>query len=290
MEALKQIIPLLLPLSLALLVAAAGMASARGDFLYVLGRGQLLWRAFVAICVLPILFAAAIVALFPLTPAARAGIMLMALSPVPPLVIGKALKVGGAREYVYGIQVAASVFALFTVPLFGALVAHFYEVRAQFPLAVVARNIAMGIVVPLVVGLLLGRWIMPTFAHRIAPAVSLIANIVLVIAFVPIVVVTWPQMTALVGNGTLLAIVIFVICCAAGGHFLGAPGSPSTLAFASATRHPGIALALASANQSDKSVSAAVLLIVLVGLVALLPYQMFVKRKAAPDAEKAAKA
>jgi len=290
MDALKQIIPILLPLSLALLVAAAGMASARGDFLYVLGRSGLLWRAFVAICILPVLFAMAIVALFPLTPPARAGIMLMALSPVPPLMIGKALKAGGAREYVYGIQVAAAAFALVSVPLLGALVAHFYEVQAQFPLVVVARNIAIGIVVPLAIGLVLGRWVMPTLAHRIAPAVSLIANLLVVVAFIPILIVAWPEMIALTGNGTLLAIAIFVICCVAGGHLLGEEASRSTLAFASAMRHPGIALALASANQSDKSVSAAVLLTVLTGLVVLTPYQMVMKRKAAPAAETAAKA
>jgi BASS family bile acid:Na+ symporter len=46
-------------------------------------------------------------------------------------------------------------------------------------------------------------------------------------------------------------------------------------------RHPGIALALASANDSDKPVSAAVLLALLTGLIVLVPYQLYLKRSAA---------
>jgi BASS family bile acid:Na+ symporter len=284
METLKQIIPLLLTVSLGLIVVAAGLGSARGDFVYVLRNGRLLSRSVLAICILPLLFALAVVAIFPLPRPAMAGILLMGLSPVPPLMMGKALKFGGTRAYVYGLQAAAAVMALFSVPLLGTLVAHFYEIEAQFPFVVVAKNVFVGILVPLAIGLALGRWIMPEFAPRLVPVVMIIAWILLIAAFVPIVIGAWPQITALIGDGTVLVMAIFIGLSVASGHFLGDPASPSSLGFAAGMRHPGIALALASANESDKSVSAAVLLVLLTGLIVLIPYQFYLKRSATAKA------
>jgi BASS family bile acid:Na+ symporter len=281
---LKQVIPLLLEVSIGLLVIAAGLGAARGDFTYVLTRGHLLWRAVLAICVLPLLFAMGLVACFRLDPPVRAGILLMALAPVPPLVMGKALKVGGAQEYVYGIQAAAAVMALVSVPLLGSLAARFYAVQAQFPAVVVAKNLAMGVFLPLCLGLVLGRWIMPVRGRRIARMVSLTGNILLLTAFVPIVVGAWPEIAKLIGGGAVLVIALFVGLSTLGGHVLGDPASPSSLAFAAAMRHPGIALALASANDGDRSVSAAVLLMLLTAIVVLIPYQIYIKRKGAKSA------
>lgn len=284
MEALKQIIPLLLTLSLGLIVVAAGLGSARGDFVYVLRNRRLLSRSVLAICILPLLFAMALVAIFPLPRAAEAGILLMGLSPVPPLMMGKALKFGGTQAYVYGLQAAAAVMALFSVPLLGTLLAHFYEIHALFPLATVAKKVFVGIFVPLAIGLALGRWIMPHHARRLIPVVMIVAWILLIAAFVPIIVGAWPRIMALVGDGTVLVIAAFVGLSVAAGHFLGDPASPSSLGFAAGMRHPGIALSLASANESDKSISAAVLLVLLTGMIVLIPYQLYLKRSATAKA------
>jgi len=64
MEALKHIIALLLTVSLALIVVAAGLGSARGDFVYVLRNVRLLSRSVLAICILPLIFAMVLVAIF----------------------------------------------------------------------------------------------------------------------------------------------------------------------------------------------------------------------------------
>jgi hypothetical protein len=76
--------------------------------------------------------------------------------------------------------------------------------------------------------------------------------------------------------------VLVVVIALAGGHLLADPvqGDRGTLAFASAMRHPGIALALIGANHANRTISAGVLLFLLVGFIALIPYQMFLKRTA----------
>src|SRR5215218_7513293 len=106
MEAIKQIIPLLLTLSLAGLVASVGLNSTRSDVLYVMRRPVLLVKAILAVDVIPPAVAIALTALLPLDPVVKAGIVLMSISPVPPLVPSQELGVGGRKEYAYGVYVA----------------------------------------------------------------------------------------------------------------------------------------------------------------------------------------
>lgn len=282
MEILKHLLPVLLTVSLALLVIAAGIASSRGDFAYVVSRPSLMARAFVAIAIIPVIAALVVMSLFPISHAVKAGIFLMAISPVPPLMPGKALKFGGNAGYVYGLQGAGALIALLTVPALGALGARLYDVEAQFPVGVVARNVFVGMVIPLALGLLIGRWLMPKAGPAVPRAIMMVANILLVLAFVPLLIGALPEMGKLIGDGSILAIGIVVLIALLGGHYLGGPSSTDrpTLAVAASLRHPGIALALAGANHAAKPVTAAVLLFMLVAMVVLALYQVAMRRHA----------
>ncbi|MDX3885344.1 Na+-dependent transporter [Edaphosphingomonas haloaromaticamans] len=285
MELLKQLVPLLLTFSLALLVVAVGAASTRGDLLYVFRRPALLAKALLAVSVIPVLVAIAVIAVFPVSHATRAGIMLMAISPVPPLVPGKMMKFGGRNDYAYGLYNAMAALSVITVPLWGIILTHLYAAHAIFPPAVVASNVFIGVVIPLVIGLLFGRWLAPERARRAAPVIVKIAMALVILAFVPIILGVWPELTGLVGDGTIVAMAVIAVLALLGGHLLGGPllGDRATLAFAAAMRHPGIALALAGANHGDKSISAAVLLFILVGMIVMMPYQAWIKRRLAAE-------
>ena len=96
-----------------------------------------------------------------------------------------------------------------------------------------------------------------------------------------------PAIWALIGNGTLVALAAFVLVGVAIGHFLGGPEpeNRAALAISTASRHPGIAGAVAAANFPDqKLVTAAVLLYLLVNALVLTPYQSWIKRRL-PNAE-----
>jgi BASS family bile acid:Na+ symporter len=291
MELVKQLIPILIPVSLGLLIVSCGMASARGDCVHVLRSPLLLLRAMIAINVVPPIAAILAVILFPGMPVpAKAAILLMAISPVPPLVPGKALKVGGSTAYIYGLQVAVSLLAILTVPLLGAAVDGLYDSGAHFPISVVARNVLVGMVIPLAIGLTLGRWLAPV-SRRAAPLVSKIALALVVVAFLPIIVKVWPLMLTLIEDGTVVAILAVVFASALGGYLLGEkdPGDRAALVFAATTRHPGIALALAGANHAKPPITAGVLLFLLVALVGMVPFQLAFnhRRKAATAANTA---
>ena len=286
MELIKQLIPVFLTVSLALLVMSVGMASARGELAYVLRRPALLVRGIVAVNIIPLIVAVVIVSIFPISRAAAAGLLVMALSPVPPLVPGKMMKFGGHSDYAYGLYTAMALFAIITVPLLGSLTAGYYESAADFPVSVVATNVFIGVIVPLVIGLALGRRFAPEFSHRYAPLIQKVSLVLVIAAFLPILATSWPMMVHLIGDGTVIAFACFVAAIVTAGHLLGTGdvGDRATLAFAAAVRHPGIALALVGANHADKKVSAAVLLLLLVGLLVLFPYQMLIKRRLAAAA------
>jgi BASS family bile acid:Na+ symporter len=88
-------------------------------------------------------------------------------------------------------------------------------------------------------------------------------------------------MRTLIGNGTLLAIVVMTAIGLAVGHLLGGPldeGRP-VLALATAARHPAIAAAIAQAAFPDAPlVPAAVLLDLIVVALVSIPYTRWVKR------------
>ena len=106
--------------------------------------------------------------------------------------------------------------------------------------------------------------------------------VLLVLGLALVLVTVWPAIKVLIGNGTLLAMALVVAVALAAGHLLGGPelGERGALAMAAATRHPGIAIMVATAAGGDKRVSAAIVAFLLVGLIVSTPYQTWMKRRA----------
>lgn len=284
MDSLKQILPLVIAVSLGLLVFAIGLRSTGGNFLYVMRRPALLAKAVLAVCIIPLVAAIVLLAFVDIGRPAAIAILLMAISPVPPLVPGKDLKLGGRPAFVFGLYAALALISVISVPALGGLTAAFYGVSKSFPASIVALNVGLGVVLPLLIGILFGRKLAPELSHRAIPWVERTASLLLLFALVPILWAVSPQLPALVGDGTIIVILAVVGAALATGHFLGGevPEDRPALAVAAATRHPGIAIALAGANGENPQVTSAILLFLLVSIAAAMPYQIFVKRRYAP--------
>jgi BASS family bile acid:Na+ symporter len=128
------------------------------------------------------------------------------------------------------------------------------------------------------------RAAVPTFAQRVARPLSLGATVLMLVAFVPVVVVAWPKIMAQVGNLTVVAIVLLTLVGLLIGHALGGPdpGDRTVLALSTATRHPGVAVAVARAGApDDPTVVATVFLAFLVGMLVTVPYVRWRRRVAA---------
>ena len=243
-------------------------------------RGLLL-RSLLAMNVILPLFAAALAALFTLRPVIEVVLIALAVSPVPPFLPLKQSKLVGHHEYIYGLLGATSLLTIVLAPATVILIGLIASRHASINPIAIARIVALTVLVPFALGLFLRR-VKPNLAERSSPIASKLGMALLVIAVVPVLIKMWPAMIALVGDGTVVAIIAFIVVGLAAGHLLGGP-DPSTrtvLALATATRHPGVALVIATANYPDtKLVAPAVLLYLLVSIVASTPYIMWRKRQ-----------
>jgi len=281
MDLLHELVALALHASLLLLALSIGLDIARGDGLYVLRRPRLLLRALLALVVVVPLVAALLVALLPLKESVEIAIVLMAVSPLPPVALPREIRSGGRKRYAYGLLVAIGVLSIVTVPAAVAILAWLFNAHAAVAPLAVAQLVFVSLFVPLGLGLGL-RALAPGPAARAAPVVSNVAVGLLALACLPVLVTAAPELARLVGDGTVLGILAVVLAGLVAGHLLGGPEPHDrvALALSSATRHPGIAMLVASANSMGEEVRATVLLFVIVGLLAAIPYQLWLRRHA----------
>lgn len=281
MDMLHELVALALHASLLLLALGIGLDISRGDGLYVLRRPRLLLRALLAVVVVVPLVAGLLVALLPLKESVEIAIVLMAVSPLPPIVLAKEIRFGGRKPYAYGLLVAVALLSIVTVPAAVAILAWLFDAHAAVAPLAVAQLVFVSLFVPLGLGLGL-RALAPGPAVRAAPLVGKFAMGLLALACLPVLVTAAPELARLVGDGTVLVILAVVLAGLVAGHVLGGPEPHDrvALALSCATRHPGIAMLVASANSLGDQVRATVLLFVVVGLLAALPYQRWLRRHA----------
>jgi BASS family bile acid:Na+ symporter len=280
-----QAILLALNLSMGIIVLSLGLHARLGDIAYLMRRPGLLVRSVVAMNVIMPLLAAAAVAALKLNPAIEIAIIALALSPVPPILPPKQTKAGGDASYVIALLVATAVIAIVLVPLGVYLLSKTFGVTASVPSAKIASVVLMTVIAPLLVGMIV-RALAPDFAQKIAGPASLIGAVLLVVAFVPVLLGQWRLIISMVGNGTLLVLAAFTLVGVVVGHLLGGPeaANRSVLALATGTRHPGVALAIASATfPAAKGVLAVVLWHLVVSGIVSGPYVKWRQRARVAD-------
>jgi BASS family bile acid:Na+ symporter len=278
---METLILLMAQAAIVLTVFALGLSASPQDAIYLFRRPGQLLRSLLSMNVVMPLFAAAVNALFELRPAVEIALITLAVSPVPPLLPNKVLKAGGGASYTIGLLVAAALLAIVFVPLIADLVGSSLGRPAQMSPIAIAKVVGITVLAPLAVGMLVRR-VAPGFSERIAKPISMAASILLVISLLPILFIAMPTIVSLVGNGTLAAVVAFVILGLAAGHLLGGPEPQhrTVLALATSSRHPGIAVAIASVNfPEEEQVFAAILLYLLVNAIVSVPYVIWRSRR-----------
>jgi BASS family bile acid:Na+ symporter len=272
--AAKVFIVPLVKVSLALMVLAIGLRSSEGDALWLTRRPGLLARSLLSINVIVPLVALAVTQAFDLQPAVEVAIVALSISPVPPILPIQTGKAGGESAYAIGLLTVVSLAAIVLVPLSVVALAALLGGTAPLAGRPVAVLMLEGVLAPLGVGFAIRR-LAPRFAARLAKPVNAVGMIALAIGLFLILIAAWPAMQSLLGGRTLLAILIVVALGLFVGHELGGPvdANRPVLALASVSRHPAVAIAVASAAfPSSRLVAPAVLLQFIVAALASLPY------------------
>jgi len=268
------------------MVFALGLRSKPEDVAELLGRPGLLFRSFVAINIIPPLFAIAAIALLPLRLEIEVMLLALSLSPIPPLLPGKASSARGDRSFAIALLVVFALLSVVWVPLAVQIAGWIFGRPVGVDPKAIAWIVATLIIVPLALGMALRRFA-ADFAGRIHHAVSLLSTIVLVIVALLIIANSARAMLAQTGDGVLVLMAVFVLVGLAAGHLLGGPEprERTDLALAAASRHPGITLAVAQMIFPAGHAATALVAIYLIVCILLgLPYIKWRARLAAATA------
>ena len=276
----QALIFLALKSSIVLSVFAIGLASRVEDTLFLLGRPKLLLRSVLAINVIMPLVAAAMAWAFDLPLAVEVALVALAVSPVPPLLPKKQIKAHGEPSYAIGLLVGVALVAVLFVPIAVELLGLAFQLPFHMSPWPIATLVVATVLAPLLAGVVVRRFA-PELAARFARPIGQIANVVLVLCFLAVLVTAGPAIADLFGTGAFWAVAAFVAIGLLVGHLLGGPdpNDRTVLALAAATRHPGVAMAISSANfPGYKEVLPAFLLYLVFGAVLAIPYVMWRKR------------
>jgi BASS family bile acid:Na+ symporter len=270
---LRQLVMLVFRMSILCTVFGFGLRATPGDLLYLLRRPAILLRSLLAVLVgMPIL-AVALVRTFDLQPTAAIAVVALAISPVPPLLPAKEASAGGQQSYGLGLMVALALLSIVTVPAAVEVLQRVFDRPLRAAPGGIAGVVLTMTAFPLMAGMAV-RAGLPPVADRLAQPVALVAKVLLPLTAVAMIAGQWDAVWTAVGDGTVAAMVAFVVIGLVVGHFLGGPDRDHAvvLALSTAYRHPAIALATASANFPDQRFVGTVLLYVIVATIVTLPY------------------
>jgi BASS family bile acid:Na+ symporter len=262
-------------------LSLGGRASAKGS-VFGLRQPGALARALAAMFVAVPAFAVLVAATTPVPTAIKFAIVAMSVSPVPPMLPHKQIKAGGGEDYAFGLLVAASLASIVITPLLVAVATRLLGAQASIGATQVARALLLSIGLPLAAGMILHA-----VSERAAEAVSTLAqragNIILLAALAVMVGAARHEILRLFGDGAALAIIATVVVGLLAGHLLAGGPHRAALALAAASRHPGVALAIAEMSYPDqrKPITAAILLYLLLTALVTALYVRWVRGRAA---------
>jgi len=265
---LETVILLVLKTSIVLDTLGAGLQTTFGEATSLFRRPSDLARAFVSMNVVMPVFALALAMTFNLHPAVKIAMVALSVSPIPPLFPHRALKAGD-RDYTFGLLVAMGLLAIIVIPVAMKIFERLTVLPLQMPARSVASLVGSTIVLPLFGGIAL-RNLMPGFAQRVARPIGILALVLLVLSFVPVLFMSARTILFLIGNGTVLSLVAFALVGLGAGYLFGGPELENrrVLGLATSARHPAIAVAIAQTNfPNQKLVVPAIVLYLLISII-----------------------
>lgn len=277
----KLFVPLILQIALMLMIASVGLQAHWRDVLETVRKPHGLLRAVVAVnLVVPLAAVLACLAL-PIETPIKIGIVIMAVSPLAPLVPGKVLRAGMDASRVTGLYAWLAFLSVVIVPATIALLSAIFPADARVSVFAVGKLLAISVFAPLAFGILVATFA-PAIADRLAKAFFLVSSAVLALLSVPLLIVEGREVLSLVGNGAVAAMAAAAGAGIAAGHWLGGPDAINqrSLAFAAATRHPGIAAMIAQSNfNGDRKIMLTIILFLAISVIASTIYQIWLRTR-----------
>jgi BASS family bile acid:Na+ symporter len=276
----KQLILLAFKVAIIGTMFGYGLKATPDDFRYLLRRPRLALRSLLSVFVIMPVLVIIVVKSFDLRTTVEATLVALAISPVPPLLPQKQTKAGGVASYALGLLISMAVIAIVAIPLWTELLGYIFNRSFAMDSGAIAGIVLIMIILPLAAGMAIHA-LLPRVATRLEVPVRWLSTGLLVLAALAMLAGTWGAVRSALGDGTAVALAGLVVAGLLVGHLLGgpAPEHSTVLALSSASRHPAIALSLASTNYPDEKFVGIVLLYLIISAVLCIPYVAWQRRR-----------
>ncbi|MDM0044352.1 hypothetical protein QTH91_07670 [Variovorax dokdonensis] len=286
---LQELIKLCLQASVIISVYALGLEATPKDLVFVLKRPALLVRALLAMFVIMPVVAIVLLKWFDLPHALQVTLVALAISPIPPLLPKRQSKGGGHSSYALGLMVCMALLSLILIPLWLHLLGSIFGQSFSVQMGAVTLVVLKMIIGPILAGMLV-RALVPAAAQGMLRPAILLAGWLLPLAGLIVLLAMHSALLEALGHGAWIPLLVFIVIGIAVGHILGGPDADSrlVLAVSTASRHPGIAFALAAFNfPQDRGVPALIALYLLVSIIATIVYMKWLAKRTADQPEAA---
>ncbi|MFP2910421.1 hypothetical protein ACLESD_36365 [Pyxidicoccus sp. 3LFB2] len=279
---LKSIIVFALSNVIVLFMFGAGLARRPGELRQVLQRPMLYGRALAVVLVAVPLIAYVLVQLFRLPPVAAGAILLTAICPGAPLQVNQAKSLKASVTTSLNLLLLLCLCAIVTVPLWVSFLDRVTGLQLQASPGLVLRTLLVKLLPPVLVGMAVHQFF-PRAAEVLAVWVNRVFTVLLLAAVVVLLFLAAPRLLDL-GGAVVVALVVLVSAAAFLGHWAGAPRleDREAVALAAAFAHPALTMAIIIQSYprlQALEVAAVVGAIILVRVLALIPYKAWSKRQ-----------
>lgn len=269
---MSEILSVIMQLSMFVFVISSmlsmGLSLTMGQIIEPLRNVRLVVLALAANFILVPILAYLILLVIPLEQGLAIGLIIMATAAGAPFLPKLAQAAKGNMAFSVGLMTLLMVVTIIYMPLVLPLLLQGVEVDAL----AIAQSLLFTMLIPLAAGLFVRARYQST-AESLQPHMAHTSTMAMVLLMVTGLVLNFSALVGVIGTGTIVAILIFLIVAVIIGYLLGGPeaGTRSVLGLGTAQRNLAAALIVAGQNfADDPNVMVMILVAALLGLVLLM--------------------
>jgi len=233
---------LLLDCFVAVVMFSIGLRVSGGELLGILRNRALFVRTLLANCVLIPALGFLLIHVFPLTPDASVGILLLAAIPGTPIALQFTRQAKSRLAFAAGMTFVLSLVSLAMTPL-AIEIAPRAAQRSERPLLMLVTNIALYIALPLVLGLWAARRL-PKAAPRFVLPLGILATLAFLLLMWETRLLRRQAFDTIRGGGAVAAMAILLLVSMLIGWLIGGPDRESRRVLATATSMRSVVVVL----------------------------------------------
>ena len=269
---------LIVAATIMLQVLAVGIQTNPSGLLTCVRRPLWLVRIIAAMYIGVPLLAAALVKMSSAPFGIKVSILLLAIAAVAPLLPRKLVKLGVGAAFADSLALVTMVLAIPLVPITASALAAMFGREMVVPAASVAATMASTFLVPFAIGMAL-KAVLGERASTVGVWANTISTFSLVAIVLVLVVAQFGTIVPLLWQ-SLPVIVAFAVGSLLIGHAIGGPDPRwrTALAIATVTRHPGLALFMATSFLPNLQALPPILSVIIGCVIVSIPYTRWRKR------------